>query len=104
LIAQVNLCFMHIYAYNKTESPSFGISEKAGWAGLCLLETLWSVEYHNTFANLKLLYDPDSHPAFIAAEESVLAPLARRCCTAVSSPLPEKGPFVSVAFLFPARL
>jgi hypothetical protein len=94
---------MHISACNKIDSPNFGTSEKAGWAGLCLLETLWSVEYHNTFANLKLLFDPDSYPAFIAAEESVLAPLARQC-TAVSSPLPEKGPFVSVAFLFPAHL
>jgi hypothetical protein len=104
LIAQVDLCFMHIYACNKKDSPSFGTSEEAGWAGLCLLETLWSIEYHNTFANLKLLYGPDSHQAFIAAEESVLAPLARWCCTAVSSPLPEKGPFVSVAFLIPAHL
>jgi hypothetical protein len=104
LVAQANLCFIHIYACNKKDSPNFGTSEKAGWAGLCSLETRWSIEYHNTFANLKLLYDPDSHPAFIAAEESVLALLARRCCTAVSSPLPEKGPFVSVAFLIPAHL
>ena len=69
---------MHIYACNKIDSPNFGTSGEACWAGLCLLETLWSIEYHNTFAKLKLLYDPDSHPVFIAAEESVLAPLARR--------------------------
>lgn len=46
---------------------------------------------------LKLLYDPDSHPAFIAAKESVLAPLARRCCTAVSYPC-RKGSFCECGF------